>query len=69
MKKETHPFEITLRFKTSDERADFVAWYLDGGGEQGSELYTEWGVKEGEDYDKHHILRLTKYVENEESEP
>lgn len=39
--KNNHLFNLILQFKTAKERDDFIGWYLDGGGEQVSEFYTQ----------------------------
>ena len=33
--------ELVLKFKTQEDRAAWIAWYLDGGGEQQAGFYTD----------------------------
>jgi hypothetical protein len=43
MPKKDEPMDkvkLTLYFDTKQGRSNFLAWYLDGGGEQGSHYYT-----------------------------
>ena len=41
-----YPFELTLKFKTKEDRGCFLAWYLSGGGDQDSNIYAEdWNIE------------------------
>ncbi len=60
---------LTIHFDTKVGIDNFIAWYLDGGGEQSSEYYSEsWGknwiyVQPGED-----CCPKCEYMRAEESE-
>jgi hypothetical protein len=42
-KKVEFPVELTLKFKSKEDRANWIGWYLDGGGEQDCHYYTQTG--------------------------
>jgi hypothetical protein len=42
----THKVKLTLYFDTEQGRENFMAWYLDGGGEQGANYCTQKWTEE-----------------------
>lgn len=56
-------YELKLVFDSKNDAKHFIAWWLDGGGEQHSEFYTDYG--KSDKWDKH-TAKWLKLVRCEE---